>query len=112
MNRIYQRFGVSLVDMAHFWTLSVKQKAVREAAFADAIVSEQTAPLSSSYDPNNINLDSSVYSGPHPGSEGLSTDMDFEASLFAPGKLPRAFCIVSTEWVGRSRTLFESEADG
>lgn len=70
------------------------EKEVRQAAFASAIVSEQTAPLSTTYIPDNIPLDTSQYPGPHPGPDGLSTDMEYEASLFEPGKLPRAFCMV------------------
>ena len=70
------------------------EKEIRSAAFASAIVSEQTAPLSTTFDPNKIPLDTSQYTGPHPGAEGLSTDMEYEMSLFEPGKLPRAFCMV------------------
>jgi tetratricopeptide (TPR) repeat protein len=71
------------------------EKAVREAAFADAIVSEQTAPLSSTYNPNDIPLDTKAYSGPHPGPEGLTMDMELEQSFFEPGNLPREFVLVS-----------------
>lgn len=67
------------------------EKAVREAAFADAIVSEQTAPLSSTFDPQSIPVDTKTYTGPHPGPEGLTTDMELEQSFFEPGKLPREF---------------------
>jgi serine/threonine-protein phosphatase 5 len=70
------------------------EKAVREAAFADAIVSEQTAPFSSTFNPDSIPLDTSKYTGPHPGPQGLLNDMDEEAALFVPGKLPRKFCMV------------------
>lgn len=70
------------------------EKAVREAAFADAIVSEQTAPLSTTYNPNDISLDTSAYSGPHPGPEGFTMDAELEQSFFQPGKLPREFCMV------------------
>lgn len=70
------------------------EKEVRQAAFASAIVSEQTAPISTTYNVNNIPLDTSQYPGPHPGPDGLSTDMEYEASLFEPGNLPRAFVMV------------------
>ena len=70
------------------------EKAIREAAFADAIVSEQTAPLSSTFNPNDIPLDTSTYAGPHPSPEGFTTDMEMEQSFFEPGKLPREFVIV------------------
>ena len=71
------------------------EKEVRQAAFASAIVSEQTAPMSTTYNVNNITLDTNTYAGPHPGPDGFSSDMEYEASLFEPGKLPRAFCMVS-----------------
>ena len=70
------------------------EKAVREAAFAAAIVSSETAPVSTTYKPDDIAFDSSRYDGPHPGPEGLMTDMEYEASLFEPSKLPREFCMV------------------
>ncbi|CAB9502955.1 protein phosphatase PP1 [Seminavis robusta] len=73
------------------------EKAVREAAFADAIVSEQTVPLSSSFNPEDIAIDSSQYFGPHPGLEGVLTNMEEEEALFAPGKLPRKFCMDALE---------------
>jgi len=71
------------------------EKAIREAAFASAIVSEQTAPLSTTFDPTKISLDTSTYDGPHPSPGGVTTDMEYEASLFQPGKLPRTFVMVS-----------------
>lgn len=70
-------------------------KRVKEEAFANAIVSEQTAPLSSYYNPNDIPLDTSKYDGPHPGTDGLTGDVEYEASLFEPGNLPRIFVMVS-----------------
>lgn len=73
--------------------LAEVEKAVREAAFADAIVSEQTAPLSAFFNPSDIPLDSSVYTGPHPGPQGLTANMEFEESLFEAEKLPRSFCV-------------------
>jgi tetratricopeptide (TPR) repeat protein len=72
------------------------EKAIREEAFRKAIESEMTAPLSESYDPNSIVLNASSYDGPNPlMAEGPTEDMELEASLFEPGKLPRDFVIVS-----------------
>jgi serine/threonine-protein phosphatase 5 len=69
-------------------------KAVKQAAFLKAIESENTAPLSSTYDPSAFAIPSS-YDGPHPHADGLTDDMDLEASLFEPGNLPREFVMVS-----------------
>lgn len=69
-------------------------KRVKEEAFANAIVSEATQPLSATFNPNDIPMDSSKYDGPHPSQDGITTDMDYEASLFEPGNLPRIFCMV------------------
>lgn len=74
--------------------LAACEKAVREAAFASAIESEATAPLSSTYKPNDIVLEPSTYDGPHPGPDGLTTDMELEESFFQPGKLSRDFVMV------------------
>ena len=71
------------------------EKAIREEAFSKAIEAEQTAPLSATYDPSKLEVSSS-YEGPHPNGSVL-TDMDFEASLFEPGKLPREFVLASME---------------
>jgi serine/threonine-protein phosphatase 5 len=69
------------------------EKAVREELFCKAIEAEQTAPLSSTYDPGKADV-SSNYDGPHPNSF-LLTDMDVEAALFEPGKLPLEFVLNS-----------------
>lgn len=73
--------------------LSACEKAIREEAFAKAIEAEQTAPLSSTYKVDSIDISPTSYSGPHPSPEGLLTDMDAEAALFEPGKLPRDFVL-------------------
>lgn len=70
------------------------EKAVKEEAFSKAIVSEQTAPLSSTFNPDNIAIDPS-YDGPNPLPAGPTTDMDAEKALFQPGKLPMEFVMVS-----------------
>lgn len=73
--------------------LAACEKSVREAAFASAIESEATAPLSSTFNTNDIPLDAS-YDGPHPCSDGATTDMELEQHLFQPGNLPREFVMV------------------
>jgi tetratricopeptide (TPR) repeat protein len=76
--------------------LQACEKAIREEAFRKAIESEMSSPLSESYDPNALVLNASSYDGPHPLiSDGPTEDMDLEASLFDPGKLPREFVEVS-----------------
>ena len=75
--------------------LAACEKAVREAAFAAAIEAEQTAPLSSTFDTNAIDIPES-YEGPHPNGV-LLTDMELEASLFEPGKLPLDFVMQSIQ---------------
>ena len=75
--------------------LKACEKSIREAAFRKAIESEMTIPLSESYDPNSIVISPESYDGPNPDSSGLTDDMELEASLFQPGKLPREFVLVS-----------------
>ena len=70
------------------------EKAVREEAFSKAIVSEQTAPLSSTYNPDSVVIDAG-YDGPNPLPDGPTTDMETEKALFQPGKLPMEFVMVS-----------------
>ncbi|KAL7551640.1 hypothetical protein ACHAWF_014822 [Thalassiosira exigua] len=73
------------------------ERAVREAAFADAIQSEEAAPLSDTFKPESISVESS-YDGPHPaGGEEALDDPDREAELFAPGNLPREFVLAAME---------------
>ena len=74
--------------------LKACEKSIREAAFRKAIESEMTAPLSDSYDPNSIVVSES-YDGPNPIVSGPTDDMELEASLFQPGKVPREFVLVS-----------------
>jgi serine/threonine-protein phosphatase 5 len=71
--------------------LAAVEKEIKQEAFAKAIEAEQTAPLSSIFDPNGIELGTS-YEGPHPATTVL-TDMDAEAALFEPGQLPREFVL-------------------
>ena len=75
--------------------LKACEKSIREAAFRKAIESEMTIPLSDSYDPNSIVVNSESYDGPNPVLSGPIDDMEHEASLFQPGKLPREFVLVS-----------------
>lgn len=69
------------------------EKAVREEAFSKAIMSEQSAPLSETYDPNTITMDS-AYDGPHPIDGQQTNDMEAEAQIFKPGSLPLEFVMV------------------
>ena len=62
------------------------EKIVKEAAFAAAITSMETAPLSETFDSKNIPIESS-YDGPHPS-------LDDKDDLFEPGCLPRDFVMV------------------
>jgi serine/threonine-protein phosphatase 5 len=71
--------------------LAAVEKEIKQEAFAKAIEAEQTAPLSSTFDPNAIDLGTS-YEGPHPATH-LLTDMDAEAALFEPGQLTRDFVL-------------------
>mmetsp|Transcript_15393 Transcript_15393/g.19234 ORF Transcript_15393/g.19234 Transcript_15393/m.19234 type:complete len:490 (-) Transcript_15393:160-1629(-) len=72
------------------------EKAVREAAFAMAIESEETLPLSSIFDADKIGIDAGGggYDGPHPGVE-LLEDMEAEKELFNVGALPMEFVMAS-----------------
>ena len=76
------------------------EKAIREEAFRKAIESEMTSPLSETYDPNVVILNPDQYDGPNPLAEGPTDDMELEASLFEPGKLPREFVLVSERTQG------------
>jgi serine/threonine-protein phosphatase 5 len=71
------------------------EKAIREDAFSKAIMSEKTAPLSDTYDPNAVLLNPDSYDGPSPIPDGPTTDMELEASIFEPGNLPKDFVLVS-----------------
>ena len=73
------------------------EKAVREAAFAAAILSEESAPLSDTFKAESIIIEKS-YNGPHPlGDELPHVDAEKEAALFQVGKLPRDFVLASIE---------------
>lgn len=80
------------------------EKAVREEAFSKAIEAEQIAPLSATYDPSKTDVSSS-YEGPHPNGSIITTDMDFETSLFEPGKLPREFVLASMEFMKKQKLV-------
>ena len=67
-------------------------KSVREAAFAAAILSDDAAPLSDTFRAESVTLERS-YDGPHPMGE-LMENVEKEAELFEPGKLPREFVMV------------------
>jgi tetratricopeptide (TPR) repeat protein len=74
------------------------EKAVREAAFAAAILSEETAPLSETFKPESIVVEKG-YEGPHPA--GYLEMGDGEGALFDAGMLPRDFVMVSVDSVHR-----------
>jgi serine/threonine-protein phosphatase 5 len=79
--------------------LAACDKAVKEAAFAAAIESEETIPLSETYDPNQLTVDVG-YDGPHPaGGVAPMTDgeLDKEEELFSPGHLPRDFVLAAVQ---------------
>ncbi|KAL3763701.1 hypothetical protein ACHAWU_008023 [Discostella pseudostelligera] len=72
-------------------------KAVREAAFAAAILSDVSVPLSDTFKPESIAIEKS-YDGPHPNQQLLTLDeIELESSFFQPGKLPRDFVLASLE---------------
>ena len=70
-------------------------KAVREAAFAAAILSEETRPLSEMFRVEGIVVEGG-YAGPHPA--GYLENGEGEGALFEVGMLPREFVMVSDEW--------------
>ena len=72
-------------------------RAVREAAFAAAILSDESAPLSEVLRPESIVVERS-YDGPHPGPAGtemLRCEQAEEAALFEPNRLPREFVLAA-----------------
>ena len=91
--------------------LQACEKAVKEAAFAKAIMSEMTEPLSASYDPNSISLLPDSYDGPNPVPDGPTSDLDLERSLFEPGSLPRDFVLVSIKWPERFCPVSRASVD-
>lgn len=78
--------------------LAEVEREIREEAFAKAIEADQTAPLSSTYDPATIDIPSS-YDGPHPAADGaLLADMEAESALFQPGCLSRDFVMAACQY--------------
>ena len=67
-----------------------------QAAFAAAILSDERAPLSDTFQAETIAVEKS-YDGPHPLGEALVDDDEREAALFEPGKLPRDFVLQALE---------------
>lgn len=76
--------------------LAACDKAVKEAAFAMAIESDETAPLSQTLDPMQWSIPPS-YDGPHPHPSGVLDDATKEEDLFAPGMLPLEFVMAAVE---------------
>jgi serine/threonine-protein phosphatase 5 len=76
--------------------LSCAKKAVTEAAFAAAIYSDATAPLSDTLEVGDISIPAD-YDGPSPSPSGVLSDMAAEEALFQPGALPLAFVMQSVE---------------
>jgi serine/threonine-protein phosphatase 5 len=86
--------------------LATVEKEIREEAFAKAIEADQTAPLSSTYDPSTIEILTSSYDGPHPSQDGtLLVDMDAEIALFQPGCLPREFVIAACHFFKNEKLI-------
>ena len=72
-------------------------RAAREAAFAAAILSDESAPLSEVLRPESIVVERG-YDGPHPGPAGtemLRCEQAEEAALFEPDGLPREFVLAA-----------------
>jgi serine/threonine-protein phosphatase 5 len=75
------------------------EKMVKEAAFAAAIQSEDSVPLSESYEPNDI-LVNAQYKGPHPAGGDVclaNGELEKEDALFQPGQLPREFVMAAIQ---------------
>jgi len=81
------------------------EKAIREEAFAAAIMSEYSEPLSATYDPSTIAIDAAGYEGPHPLPEGVTNNMEAEQAVFAPGKLPMEFVMAAVEHFRDQKTV-------
>ena len=70
-------------------------KMVKEIAFAAAIESSETEPLSETYDPAGLTF--TGYDGPHPTVDGVpfeTGEVDKEDAVFEPGNLSREFVMV------------------
>jgi serine/threonine-protein phosphatase 5 len=72
--------------------LAAVEKVLKEEAFASAIQAAETTPLSSTYNPAQIEIPAS-YSGPR-----LDDDLD-EVAVFMPGQLPREFVLAAVEYM-------------
>ena len=75
---------------------------VKEAAFAAAIQSAETIPLSESFQCNDIII-TTGYDGPHPSGGDIcmgNGDLDKEDAMFEPGQLPMDFVMVSFIFIG------------
>jgi len=77
--------------------LAACDKAVKEAAFAEAIVSAETLPLSETLAVGEIHIDTSTYTGPHPSGGVVSNDEEEEIMMFEPGNLPIEFVMSAVE---------------
>ena len=84
--------------------LAACDKAVREAAFAAAILSEESVPLSETFKASSVAIEKG-YDGPHPDGGGPLDDVDAETALFEPGKLPREFVLRSIEHMKEQKVV-------
>ena len=76
--------------------LAACKQAFNEAAFAMAIESDETAPLSQTLDPSQWSV-APTYDGAHPRAGVVIEDMEQEAVMFQPGMLPREFVLEAIE---------------
>jgi len=76
--------------------LAACTQAVKEALFAMAIESEETAPLSQTLDPMQWSINN-TYEGPHPHPSGLLDSSEQEESMFTPGMLPLDFVMAAVQ---------------
>lgn len=76
--------------------LAACDKAVREAAFAAAILSDASVPLSDTFEASSVAMEK-TYAGPHPAGEPAE-DGAKEAALFEPGRLPREFVLRAMDY--------------
>mmetsp|Transcript_9136 Transcript_9136/g.19509 ORF Transcript_9136/g.19509 Transcript_9136/m.19509 type:complete len:533 (+) Transcript_9136:176-1774(+) len=79
------------------------EKAVREAAFAAAILSEEMVPLSDTFRAESVAIEKN-YDGPHPMGE-LLEDAEKEGALFQPGQLPRDFVMSAVEYFKSQKVI-------
>ena len=88
--------------------LSACEKALKEKAFAEAIVSEETLPLSETLVVENIAIDES-YTGPHPGVGNVRIESeDEERMMFEVGNLPREFVLKAVETFKNQVSLYRA----